>query len=392
MELPLILFDTPQLHRQLQPLTLTRSIAELRIGIRTIREQWEDYMGSKAHLLSDPYLQLETFSQGGVNLYVRSNVIPSEKLVSELKNLKEGDCLRQDGQVIAFITEEPFTFEDIATAKGNYIESKTDSIIINRPWDLFRYNGQVLEREFDRLANGQESAEIHDSVLFLGDKSKLFIHPEAKVQAAILNTETGPIYIGKDCEVMEGSFIRGPFAMIDHAVVKMGAKIYGPTTLGNYCKVGGELNNVILQSYSNKGHDGFLGNSVIGSWCNLGADTNCSNLKNNYGEVRSWSYQEEEFVSTGLQFCGLIMGDHSKSSINAQFNTGTICGVSSNIFDSGFPSKHIPSFSWGGGKNRFDYNKSLEVAERMMERRGKSLSDRDRAIMAHIYKESEKYY
>lgn len=388
---PFCLFDTPESLKKLYPLTMTRPVADLRIGIRTIKEQWEDVLQSQCAVWSDP--DFGYGEQTGHQIYIHAGIIPHVIIAESIQGLSARQRLVQDGITIAANADLTGNRAQIAASLEALepVEYDGELLLIERPWDIFRLNDRVLRMEFDRISINGQSAELPESNILFGDKDQLFIEEGAKVQASVLNTSTGPIYIGKDAEIMEVSAIRGPFAMLDHAVVKMSAKIYGATTLGPHVKVGGEVNNCLFQAYSNKGHDGFLGNSVIGEWCNLGADTNCSNLKNNYGPVKAWSYYEEAMIDTGLQFCGLIMGDHGKSGINTMFNTGTVCGVSANVFDGGFPPKHIPSFTWGSGKEVFKLEKAFEVAERMMERRGISLSEADRKLLKRIFEESETY-
>jgi len=298
--------------------------------------------------------------------------------------LKEGQQLAQGDVVLAVRTK---------TADISETELRVDAIqfngvlnIVRHPWDIFTMNGLEIASDLEQIMEMHTSKRLSNTNRVIG-KGKIFLEEGAKVEACILNTTDGPIYIGKNAEVMEGSIIRGPFALCEHAQVKMGAKIYGPTTVGPHSKVGGEVNNSVIIGYSNKGHDGFLGNSVLGEWCNLGADTNNSNLKNNYDEVRVWSYASKGFAKTGLQFCGLIMGDHSKSGINTMFNTGTVVGVSANVFGGGFPRTFIPSFSWGGASGFIEYRieKSLEAAARMMERRGIPLDEVEEAILRHVF-------
>ncbi|MEO1714969.1 MAG: glucose-1-phosphate thymidylyltransferase, partial [Bacteroidota bacterium] len=259
--------------------------------------------------------------------------------------------------------------------------------------EIFSQNGAALRSDYEKLTRNRLSEALPESNTLIGPKNQLFIEPGASVEGAILNTKTGPIYIGKDAAVMEGAIIRGPFALGNNGVVKLGAKVYGPTTIGPFAKIGGEVNNSVLFGYSNKGHDGFLGNSVIGEWCNLGADTNNSNLKNNYAEVRAWNYKLEGFIPTGLQFCGLIMGDHSKCGINTMFNTGTVVGVSANIFGAGFPRNFVPSFTWGGpsGMSTYRVKKAFETAERVMVRRKKELDKVERDILEHVFRISSTY-
>jgi UDP-N-acetylglucosamine diphosphorylase/glucosamine-1-phosphate N-acetyltransferase len=242
------------------------------------------------------------------------------------------------------------------------------------------------------LTKGRKSQPLNNSCRNIG-KGKIFIEEGASANDTTFNTTTGCIYIGKDAEVMEGSVVRGPFALCEHSVLKMSSKIYGATTIGPHSKVGGEVNNSVVFGYSNKAHDGFLGNSVIGEWCNLGADTNNSNLKNNYANVKLWNYSGENFIDTGLQFCGLIMGDHSKCGINTMFNTGTVAGVSSNIFGSGFPRNFIPSFSWGGaqGFTTYRFEHAIETAQLVMQRRNTELTDNDKDILKYIFDNDEKF-
>ena len=266
------------------------------------------------------------------------------------------------------------------------IESEDKPLVLNFLWDIFSKNDSAIRDDFSLLTEGRKSQPISSSNKFAGSQ-QIFIEKGAVVECSVLNATNGPIYIGKNAEVMEGCLIRGPFALGENAVLKMGAKIYGATTIGPYCKVGGEVNNSVFQSNSNKAHDGFLGNSVIGEWCNLGADTNNSNLKNNYANVKIWSHATEEMVDTGMQFCGLFMGDHSKSGINTMFNTGTVVGVNANIYGSDFPIHFVPSFSWGTAQGFSDYRleKALEVAERVMARRNQKLTTSERKILSHIF-------
>jgi UDP-N-acetylglucosamine diphosphorylase/glucosamine-1-phosphate N-acetyltransferase len=290
------------------------------------------------------------------------------------------------GQVLA-ICPMPAESENMEKVlKGSLtLEYDLEVECINRPWDLFKYNGSELKKDFELVTQGRESAPLDVTNTLIGNA--LFIEEGAKVSCSILNSTEGPIYIGKDAEIMEGCLVRGGLALCESATLKMGTKIYGPTTVGPHCKVGGEVGNSVLLGYSNKGHDGFLGNSVIGEWCNLGADTNTSNLKNNYSNVSVYSYKEKESIDTGLQFCGLIMGDHSKSSINTMFNTGTVVGVAANLFGAGFPEKHVKNFSWGGENNapKYDFDKFLITAEMVMNRRHIDLTEEDKMLLKHIF-------
>lgn len=367
----------------LYPLTLTRPASDLRCGIETLREKWERILSVSVEVLPSLHLKdiLGTYS-GGEAVFINSRVIPTEELSNKISQLEADSKLTSKDITVAFIGES--TENNLPTPPENSIETEAD--FISRPYDLFRINGEQIRADFDRITKGRASAPVSASNQVLGS-GDIFLEEGAVVEGAILNASNGPIYIGKNAEIMEGSIVRGGLAMCEGAVLKLGAKIYGPTTVGPYSKVGGEVNNSILIGYSNKGHDGFLGNSVIGEWCNLGADTNTSNLKNNYAEVRIWDYRTKRFAPTGLQFCGLIMGDHSKCGINTMFNTGTVIGVSANIFGSGFPRTYIPSFAWGGsaGFSTYQLKKAFEVADVVMGRRSVELSEKDRTVLEKVF-------
>lgn len=384
-----ILFDGPY-RNNLLPFTFTRPVADIRIGILTIREKWEEYLGYTTTTVTEEYLsQKFPMVELEENIMINASYLPNTEIVALIKSLKEGQAIFKNEDVIAFYSKEE---EEVEFDQITSIEFEGDIVCIQNPWDIFSKNGEALADDFDLLTKDRNSQPIPSSVNTI-NASQIFIEPGAKVEFAILNASYGPIYIGKNAEVMEGSVIRGPFALCEHSVVKLAAKIYGPTTVGPYSKVGGEINNSVLFGYSNKGHDGFLGNSVLGEWCNLGADTNNSNLKNNYAPVRLWSYNTDSFAKTGLQFCGLIMGDHSKCGINTMFNTGTVVGVSANIFGSGFPRNFIPSFSWGGAKGFSKYltNKAFETAKIVMARRNIELTAIDEDILQHVFTQTEKY-
>ncbi|MDC0249550.1 GlmU family protein [Flavobacteriales bacterium] len=378
-----ILFDSNR--ENYYPLTYTRPISDLRIGILTIKEKWERYYNSVSVQTAD-YLSVKfPLKIKKDNLWVNSKVLPCSALMIELKSLRVGELLEQDGQVIAFRSS---VFD---LKKMNRIESHVIFHMVENLWDIFSDNDREIQSDFFLLTKRRKSQALDDTNILVGDK--IFIEKGAKVSCSILNSENGPIYIGEDCEVMEGSIIRGPFAMCKNSVLKMGAKIYGATTLGPYCKVGGEVNNVVFFGYSSKAHDGFIGNAVIGEWCNLGADTNNSNLKNNYDQVKLWNYKTESFKQTGLQFCGLIMGDHSKCGINTMFNTGTVVGVSANIFGSGFPRNFIPSFSWGGasGFSVYKLSKVFEAANKVLKRRHLKFDKIEQNILAQVYDMTKRY-
>ncbi len=392
-----ILFDDSA-WKSLLPFTYTRPVSEIRIGILTIHEKWERFLDGKASWHTQEYLTQKyplTF-YGTPNFWINGKVCPNEKLVGEVKNLKARQALVGNNTLIAFNSGNDLRFpEKLALDRlANHFEivqSKANPIVINFAWEIFTNNARAIEDDFKLITAGRKSAPLNGTNKFAGI-DKIFIEEGAKVECSVLNATTGPIYIGKNAEVMEGCLIRGPFVLGEDAVLKMGAKIYGATTIGPGCKVGGEVNNSVLFANSNKAHDGFLGNSVIGEWCNLGADTNNSNLKNNYGNVKVWSYAMEEMMDTGLQFCGLLMADHSKCGINTMFNTGTVVGVNANIYGSDFPIHFIPSFSWGGAEEFVDYrlDKALETADRVMSRRNKKLSREDRNILTHIFNQTKK--
>ncbi len=389
-----ILFDD-NTWEQLLPLTFTRPVSEIRLGILTIKEKWEKYLKSECSYHTKDYLKTKFATKtANDNIFINSSVIPTAELLSEINNLEFGQVLKYNDTICALRIDkkgaQSFNFEKYH-AKEN-IQTITDCMKINHPWDIFRMNGEGIEFDFNIVTNGQKSQAISKTNTIIGN-NKIFIESGATVECVTLNTKNGSIYIGKNSEVMEGSSIRGPFALCNNSTVKMGARIYGPTTIGPHSKVGGEVNNLVIIGYSNKGHDGFLGNSVIGEWCNIGADTNSSNLKNNYSEVKLWNYIDNRFAKTGLQFCGLIMGDHSKCGINTMFNTGTVIGVSANIFGAGFPRSFIPSYAWGGshGFTETKLNKAFEVAKLVMERRNIEFTDIDKQILTDVFNLTAKY-
>lgn len=385
-----ILFDGPS-RNQLLPFTYTRPVADIRVGILTIREKWEKHLGSTTTTITEDYLSEKyPMVEMEKNVMINASYLPNSELVEMIKALEENQAIFNDDEVIAFFTKE--AQEDIDLGAYQAIEYNEPVLKIENTWDIFSKNGAAIQEDFDFLTNGRKSQPIPSSNNVIAAEN-IFIEEGAKLEFATLNASSGPIYIAEDAEIMEGSIIRGPFALCDHATVKLGAKIYGPTTVGPHSKVGGEVNNSVLFGYSNKGHDGFLGNSVLGEWCNLGADTNNSNLKNNYAEVRLWSYETEGFARTGLQFCGLMMGDHSKCGINTMFNTGTVVGVSANIFGSGFPRNFVPSFSWGGSGGFTTYltKKAFEVAQVVMARRAIDFTEQDAAILEHVFENTKKW-
>ena len=385
-----ILFDGPN-RNNLLPFTYTRPVADIRIGILTIREKWEFVLDTTTTTITEDYLSDKyPMVEMEENVMINASYLPTDELVERIKNLKENQAIFQNEDVIAFYAKD--SQDEIDFSSFESIEFNQDLIKVEHTWDIFAKNGLAITADFKLLTEARESEPIPETVFTLNN-SQIFIEEGARLPFCTLNASDGPIYIGKDSEIMEGSVIRGPFALCEGATVKMASKIYGPTTIGPHCKVGGEVNNSVLFAYSNKGHDGFLGNSVLGEWCNLGADTNNSNLKNNYAEVRLWNYETENFARTGLQFCGLMMGDHSKCGINTMFNTGTVVGVSANIFGSGFPRNFVPSFSWGGASGMSTYltKKAFEVAKIVMARRSVEFDDIESSILEHVFEQTKKY-
>ena len=379
----IILFDTNR--SNYYPLSLSRPISFFRVGILTIKEKWEQYFSSVS-VKTDEYLSYKfPIILKDDNIWINAKTIPSTDLYTEINNLRVGESLEKDGELIAFRNSN---FEK---SKLNKIDSNVKIKTIENLTDIFKFNSEEINLDFKFLTEGKQSNDIDDSNRILGNK--IYIEKGAKISCAILNAQDGPIYIGKDTEVMEGSIIKGPFAMLNNSQVKLGSRIYGGTTVGPFSKVAGEINNSILFGFSSKAHEGYLGNSIIGEWCNLGAGTNVSNLKNNYEKVKIWNYQTNKFKSTELQFCGLIMGDHSKSSINTMFNTGTVVGVGANIYGSGFPRNFIPSFSWGGalGFSIYKLNSFFSTAEKVFKRRDKTFDDIEKQILFNIYNMTKVY-
>jgi len=382
-----IVFFEPFSH-QLEPLTYTKPVSELRCGILKMGEKWQKRC---------PKASISNFTQNHLskvwpsqiekdNIFINASVFPNKLLVEHILNLKKGQALcNKEDHIIAYRSQNPDDFDE-------KILYENEVTILKWPWDIFAFNHKAIAEDFELLTNNKVSEPIPEHILAINPE-KIFVEKGAKLINGTLNASDGPIYIGKNAEIMESVNIRGPFALCENAVIKMGAKIYTGTTIGPYAKIGGEVSNSVIQGFSNKGHDGFLGNSVIGEWCNLGADTNTSNLKNNYATVRLWNYNDEKFVDTGLQFCGLIMGDHSKCGINTMFNTGTVVGVNANIFGEGFPRNFIPSFSWGGknGLITYKFEKAMEVAKIVMKRRNKLLKTQDIDILKHVFEISQKY-
>lgn len=385
-----ILFDG-EVRNSLLPFTYTRPVADIRIGILTIREKWEKHLGLTTTTITEAYLEDKyPMVELEKNVLLNASFLPTAQLVDQVKSLKENEAIFKGDDVIAFFTTD--SQEEIDFDTYTQLEYEGELLQVKNTWDIFSFNAQAIQQDFDLITEDRTSEPIPKGVQTINPEN-IFIEEGAKLTFATLNASEGPIYIGANAEIMEGVVVRGALAMCEHSVLKLGAKIYGATTLGPYCKVGGEVHNSVLFGCSSKGHDGYLGNSVIGEWCNLGADTNNSNLKNNYAEVKLWNYSTGRFANTGLQFCGLMMGDHSKCGINTMFNTGTVIGVSANIFGSGFLRNFIPSFSWGGASGFTEYktNKVFEVAKVVMQRRGLEFDAKEAAILEHIFEATSQY-
>lgn len=388
----IILFDEKSTRDNLLPLTFTRPVAGLRFGICTIAEKWQRAIAGNYSFLVADYLQAKfpISLNGDDNIFIAGNICPNDELISTIENLPLNSAITHGDTLIAFRGN----INDFNSRKWEQETTIENSPLgIKMLYDIFTLNDVALREDFNTITSGRKSQPLSSSNTLIGNPDMIFIEEGATVEGAILNTNNGPIYIGKDAEIMEGSCIRGGLALCEHGIINMGTKIYGATTIGPYCKVGGELNNVVMQSYSNKAHDGFLGNAVIGEWCNIGGGTSASNLKNDYTEIKLWNYPAHRFLRTGLQFCGLIMGDHSKAGINCMFNTATVVGVGVNIHGSGFPRNFVASFSEGSSAGFTDVSltKFFDIAKRMMARRNIELTEIDREIFQSIYNIADTY-
>lgn len=382
--MPYVLFDTPTDRANLMPFTLIRPVASIRIGILTIAEKWEKYLKMPCDFATETYLRAkyEAGTHSSDTTYINGSICPNAQLLAAIEQLKVGQSLVAKHPPQLLIA---YRGQDLPQYQGIHFDAEFTKISF--VYDIFTYNGEQIQADFRLLTQNRKSQRITDPHTIVYNEDNIFVEEGANLKACVLNAEKGVIYIGRNAQIQEMSVIQGNFALCEGAVVNIGAKMRGDTTIGPFCKVGGEISNSVLFAYSNKAHDGFLGNSVLGEWCNLGADTNTSNLKNNYGEVKIWNALQKDFVSTGKQFCGLMMGDFSKAGINTMFNTGTVVGVSANIFGGGFPPKYIPSFRWGGanGFEVFDFDKSIEVANRMMQRRNQKLSEIEINILKYLF-------
>lgn len=397
--LNIILFDTDA-RNHLMPLTATRPMGELRLGILTLREKWERQLRASVSYITQEYLQEKyPIRIEDENLIISSGYLPTPALCRRIKELGRNEALLDDGELVAArLDEGQFELliedEEVRELQGIELGTSVPLIVLEHLWQMILLNGDAIAADFELLTKGRQSEPLSETNRVIGPADRVFIEKGASMECCILNTQNGPIYIGEGAQVMEGSILRGPVSVGSKAIVKMGAHIYGPVTIGPGCRAGGEIERSILLANSNKSHDGYLGDSVLGEWCNIGAGTNTSNLKNNYGEIKLWDYERERFVPTGQQFCGLYMGDHAKCGINIMFNTGTVVGAFANVFGSGYPRNFIPDFAWGGtegGYRTYKFADACETAERVMARRGVTFTELDKAILYHIYDRTAKY-
>ena len=385
-----ILFDGPR-RDHLLPFTFTRPVSEIRVGIMTLKERWEAFLKVSVTSLTEDYLSVKyPVSLEESNVFIDASVLPSNELLKVVKALRSGEKLMSGELIIAYLAAVSKSADELS--EFDVVEFKGGLVQINNTWDIFDKNADILQSDFDFITKGRKSQPI-SSTNQLIHPERIFLEEGAKVEFSILNATDGPIYLGKNSEIWEGSLIRGGLALCNNAIIKMGGKLYGATTIGPYSKVCGEVSNSVIFGYSSKGHEGYLGNAVLGEWCNIGADSNNSNLKNNYAKVRLWNYATESFEQTGLQFCGLMMGDHSKTAINTMFNTGTVIGVNSNIYVPGFPRNFVPSFSWGGASGFTAYQpaKAFDAAKVMMARRGVEFDEVEANILTHVFEVTKKW-
>ncbi|MBN7811350.1 GlmU family protein [Algoriphagus sp. H41] len=388
----IVLFDDPALRGSLLPFTFTRPVADIRVGILKISEKWQKYSGSAVSFLTQEYLQKKFPRNDTPAMAVNGAWLPDTDSVAILQDLKPNQALYWGKVLLAAYIGE--TEKNLAFAsEREAIQLGKEPVLVQKTWNIFQYNASEIKKDFALITKGRTSQPIDDPHTRVYGLDNIFVEAGAKIRAAVLNAENGPIYIGKNAEVQEGALIRGSFALGEGSIVNMGAKLRGDTSVGPFSKIGGEVSNSVIFGYSNKGHDGFLGNSVLGEWCNLGADTNTSNLKNNYAPVKLWDYTKGTFANTGLQFCGLMMGDHSKSGINTMFNTGTVVGVGAIIFGEGYPRNFIPSFSWGGsaGFDTFNLSKFEETVRVVCARRDYEWTAADQEIVERVYELTKSY-
>ena len=390
----IILFDHPQIRPSLLPLTYTRPVADLRLGILTIAEKWEYELDDSISHLTQGYLS-EKFKIAYTtdNLYINGALCPDESVLSAIAQLQMNEGLQHQGILLAYRSDSQLSPEQLGSLGESSQSYQLKFTLIKNTWELFLNNGDQIKADFPRIVGGRESQPLNDPHTVVYNASNVFIEEGVSIKAAIINAEDGPVYLGKHTEIQEGTIIQGPFAICEHSQLRLGGKMRPNTTVGPYCKIGGEVGAVIFHSHSNKAHEGFLGNSVIGSWCNLGADTNNSNLKNNYSNVRVWNYASQSFADTGLQFCGLVMADHSKCSINTMFNTGTVVGVCANIHGTGFPSKFVPSFIWGGTgiSTVYDFEKACDTIDKVTSRRDLKFDEMEKRLLKNVFDQSSVY-
>jgi UDP-N-acetylglucosamine diphosphorylase/glucosamine-1-phosphate N-acetyltransferase len=395
----IILFDS-EARNHLLPLTATRPMGEIRLGILTLREKWERYLRANASYITQDYLHDKfPIHIESENLVINAGVVPNQALCNKIANLDISEALISNGDLIAARLnegqfEQLIEEEEVQSLKGNDLPSDIPLNTIHHLWELTRMNGQAIKDDFALLTGGRRSESISPSNRIIGSIQDVFVESGVKMECCILNVSEGPIYIGKDANIMEGCMLRGPIAIGSEALLKMGARIYGPTTIGPGCRAGGEISRSIMMANSNKGHDGYLGDSVLGEWCNLGADTNTSNLKNNYSEVKLWDYATQKFEKTGVQFCGLFMGDHSKCGINTMFNTGTVVGVFANVYGAGYPRNFVPDFSWGGaegGYRTYRMADAIDTAKAVLQRRGALFTDWDQSILQTVFDQTTQH-
>jgi len=389
----IILFDDPAFRGSLLPFTFTRPVADIRVGILTIAEKWEKHLHATTGFFTQDYLQEKFPYQNAPALMINGSLCPNLELIKAVKNLAEGEALWSDQTLLALKTEQPEGFSIESSKAMQKVDFEGEFTCIHKTWHIFQHNAAEIRQDFDLVTRNKISADINDPHTIIYNRENIFVEEGASIKAAVLNAEDGPIYIGRNATIQEGSLIKGPFALCESSTVNMGAKMRGDTTVGPYSKVGGEVSNSVIFGFSNKGHDGFMGNSVLGEWVNIGADTNTSNLKNNYATVKLWDYTRGGFSNTGQQFCGLMMADHAKCGINTMFNTGTVVGVGANIFGDGFPRNFIPSFSWGGaaGFSTFQFRKFEEVASKVMERRKLEFDATEKAILQKVFELTKAY-
>ncbi|MCC5932152.1 MAG: glucose-1-phosphate thymidylyltransferase [Cyclobacteriaceae bacterium] len=386
------LVDLPLHRTDLMPLTYTRPVSELRVGILTLTEKWKFYGAEEISWITEPYLRKKfPLKSSNETIVINGALCPSILLVKAIQQLKAGQALYSGGNFLAAFTDTAAGIE--LSEKGhlphghNTMIFNGDVTLIGHHWDIFNKNAEQIQADFNLITKGRKSQPIEDPHTIAYRQENIFLEEGATVKAAILNAETGPIYLGKHSEVGEGAVIRGSFSLGEHAVVSIGAKMRGDISAGPYAKIGGEVGNSVIFGYSNKAHDGYMGNTVVGEWCNFGADTNTSNLKNTYDEIKLWSYTSGKFVKSGQQFLGLVMADHSKCGINTMFNSGTVVGVSTQVLGEGYHRNVIPSFTWASSKSftTVSPKQCFDIAERVFARRKKTFSEIDRDILLKVF-------